>query len=232
MLMNVQKLSSFYGKTQILRDISFDLPQGQCLCVLGRNGVGKTTLMRSLMGLADRSTGSIRMLDEELTDVPTHARSRHGIGYIPQGRQIFGKFSVRENILMGSFARPDGITKIPDLCLELFPYLADNLERRAGLLSGGQQQQLAIARALAVDPKVLLLDEPTEGIQPNIVAEIGQKLRMLNKELGITLILTEQHIKVARALSDAFLMMDNGRVVAKGPISELTDELVEKHMTV
>ncbi|WP_438826809.1 urea ABC transporter ATP-binding subunit UrtE [Pseudomonas lopnurensis] len=231
-MMNVQKLSSFYGKTQILRDISFDLPQGQCLCVLGRNGVGKTTLMRSLMGLADRSTGSIRMLDEELTDVPTHARSRHGIGYIPQGRQIFGKFSVRENILMGSFARPDGITKIPDLCLELFPYLADNLERRAGLLSGGQQQQLAIARALAVDPKVLLLDEPTEGIQPNIVAEIGQKLRMLNKELGITLILTEQHIKVARALSDAFLMMDNGRVVAKGPISELTDELVEKHMTV
>jgi urea transport system ATP-binding protein len=232
MLMNIETLSSWYGKTQILRDISFDLVQGQCLAVLGRNGVGKTTLMRSLMGLCDRTTGSIRMLGEQVVDVPTHERCRHGIGYIPQGRQIFGKFTVRENILLGSFARPDGKTEVPDLCLSLFPYLAENLDRRAGLLSGGQQQQLAIARALAVNPKMLLLDEPTEGIQPNIVAEIGHKLKMLNKELGITLILTEQHIKVARQLSDAFLMMDNGRIVAQGSIDELTDELVEKHMTV
>ncbi|UIP35110.1 urea ABC transporter ATP-binding subunit UrtE [Stutzerimonas kunmingensis] len=231
-MMNLDRVSSFYGKTQILRDISFDLKQGSCLCVLGRNGVGKTTLMRTIMGLADRTTGSIKMLGEEVGYIPTHARSRHGIGYIPQGRQIFGKFTVRENILLGSFARPDGKTEVPDLCLELFPYLADNLDRRAGLLSGGQQQQLAIARALAVNPKMLLLDEPTEGIQPNIVAEIGNKLRMLNKEHGITLILSEQHIKVARSLGDDFLMMDNGRIVANGSIDQLTDELVEKHLTV
>ncbi|MFC3609692.1 urea ABC transporter ATP-binding subunit UrtE [Stutzerimonas tarimensis] len=232
MLMNLDRVSSFYGKTQILRDISFDLKQGSCLCVLGRNGVGKTTLMRTIMGLADRTTGSIKMLGEEVGSIPTHARSRHGIGYIPQGRQIFGKFTVRENILLGSFARPDGKTEVPDLCLELFPYLADNLERRAGLLSGGQQQQLAIARALAVNPKMLLLDEPTEGIQPNIVAEIGNKLRMLNRDHGITLILSEQHIKVARSLGDDFLMMDNGRIVASGAIDQLTDELVEEHLTV
>lgn len=232
MLMNLDRVSSFYGKTQILRDISFDVKQGSCLCVLGRNGVGKTTLMRTIMGLADRTTGSIRMLGEEVGTIPTHARSRHGIGYIPQGRQIFGKFTVRENILLGSFARPDGKTEVPDLCLELFPYLAENLDRRAGLLSGGQQQQLAIARALAVNPKMLLLDEPTEGIQPNIVAEIGNKLRMLNRDHGITLILSEQHIKVARSLGDDFLMMDNGRIVASGAIDQLTDELVEEHLTV
>src|SRR6202012_820133 len=142
-------------------------------------------------------------------------------------RQILGKFSVRENILLGTFARRDGKSDIPELCLKLFPYLEQNLNRRAGLLSGGQQQQLAIARALAIGPQILLLDEPTEGIQPNIVAEIGQMLKMINKELGITLILTEQHIKVARALSDSFLMLDNGRVVARGPITDLTDQLVE-----
>ena len=232
MLLSVDKVASFYGKTPILWDISFDLPKGECLCVLGRNGVGKTTLVRTIMGLTDRSTGSIRIDGKDVTSAPTHVRAAQGIGYIPQGRQILGKFSVRENILLGTFARRDGKSDIPDLCLKLFPYLAQNLHRRAGLLSGGQQQQLAIARALAIGPRILLLDEPTEGIQPNIVAEIGQMLKMLNKELGITVILTEQHIKVARALSDAFLILDNGRIVARGPIASLTDTLVEKHLTI
>lgn len=232
MLLSVDKVASFYGKTPILWDISFELPKGECLCVLGRNGVGKTTLMRTIMGLTDRSTGSIQINGEDVISAPTHIRATKGIGYIPQGRQILGKFSVRENILLGTFARSDGKSDIPELCLKLFPYIAQNLNRRAGLLSGGQQQQLAIARALAIGPQILLLDEPTEGIQPNIVAEIGQMLKMLNKELGITVILTEQHIKVARALSDAFLILDNGRVVARGPISSLTDELVEKHLTI
>jgi urea transport system ATP-binding protein len=232
MLLSVEKIVSYYGKTPILRDITFDLPKGECLCVLGRNGVGKTTLMRTIMGLTDRATGSIKINGTDVTESPTHLRAMHGIGYIPQGRQILGKFTVRENILLGTFARSDGKADIPEICLTLFPYLAQNLNRRAGLLSGGQQQQLAIARALAIGPQILLLDEPTEGIQPNIVSEIGQMLKMLNKELGITLILTEQHIRVARALSDEFLILDNGRIVSHGPIADLTDELVERHLTI
>ncbi|GGC74538.1 urea ABC transporter ATP-binding subunit UrtE [Chelatococcus reniformis] len=232
MVLALDNIASYYGKTPILWNVSFDVPKGACLAVLGRNGVGKTTLMRTIMGLTDRSTGSIRIADTDLSGAPTHIRATYGIGYIPQGRQILGKFTVRENILLGTFARKDGKEDIPELCLKLFPYLAENLNRRAGLLSGGQQQQLAIARALATGPQILLLDEPTEGIQPNIVHEIGQTLRMLNKELGITLILTEQHIKVARALSDYFIILDNGRIVARGPTAEMSDALIEKHLTI
>jgi urea transport system ATP-binding protein len=232
MLLNFDSVSSYYGATRILRDFSFDMKKGECLCVLGRNGVGKTTLMRTIMGLTDRSTGSIRINGEAIEGNAPYQRAGYGIGYVPQGRGILSDFTVRENILLGTFARKDNAPEIPEICLRVFPYLRENLERRAGLLSGGQKQQLAIARALAVGPQVLLLDEPTEGIQPNIVHEIGEILRMLNKELGISLLLTEQHIKVARKLGDAFVMVDNGRVVARGPISEMTDELVERHMTI
>lgn len=231
-LLSFDNVSSYYGATQILRDFSFDLQKGQCVCVLGRNGVGKTTLMRTIMGLTDRSTGAIRINGEAIESKAPYLRASYGIGYVPQGRGILSDFTVRENILLGTFARKDNAPDIPEICLRIFPYLRENLERRAGLLSGGQKQQLAIARALAVGPQVLLLDEPTEGIQPNIVHEIGEILRMLNKELGISLILTEQHIKVARKLGDAFMMVDNGRVVARGPIAEMTDELVERHMTI
>lgn len=232
MLLKFDNVSSYYGATRILRDFSFGTKKGQCLCVLGRNGVGKTTLMRTIMGLTDRSTGSIHINGEAIDGKAPHQRAGYGIGYVPQGRGILSDLTVRENILLGTFARKDNTSEIPEMCLRIFPYLRDNLERRAGLLSGGQKQQLAIARALAVGPQVLLLDEPTEGIQPNIVHEIGEILRMLNKQLGITLILTEQHIKVARKLGDVFLMVDNGRVVASGPITAMTDELVERHMTI
>ncbi|EDQ34771.1 urea ABC transporter, ATP-binding protein UrtE [Hoeflea phototrophica DFL-43] len=232
MLLDLKNVSSYYGETQILRNISIGVPKGSCVCVLGRNGVGKTTLVRTIMGLTDKTEGSISLDGSELTTQRTDERAKLGIGYIPQGRQILGKFTVRENIVLGTFASKQETDAIPEICLELFPYLRENLGRRAGLLSGGQQQQLAIARALAVDPQILLLDEPTEGIQPNIVAEIGETLQMLNKKLGITLILTEQHIKVARKLGDSFVMMDNGRVVDSGDISALTDEVVERHMTV
>lgn len=232
MLMDLQNVSSYYGATRILRDVSLGVKRGSCLCVLGRNGVGKTTLVRTIMGLTDRTTGTISLDGMDLSSRRTDERAKCGIGYIPQGRQILGKFTVRENIMLGTFARSDNNRAIPEICLELFPYLKENLGRRAGLLSGGQQQQLAIARALAVDPQILLLDEPTEGIQPNIVAEIGEKLRALNKKFGITLILTEQHIKVARSLGDSFVMMDNGRIVENGPIADLTDAVVEKHLTV
>lgn len=231
-LLNFEGVSSYYGATRILKDFSFDLQKGQCVCVLGRNGVGKTTLMRTIMGLTDRSTGAIRIGGSDIGATPAHVRATYGLGYVPQGRGILSDFTVRENILLGTFARSDKVADIPELCLKIFPYLRDNLDRRAGLLSGGQKQQLAIARALAVGPQILLLDEPTEGIQPNIVHEIGEILMMLNRQLGISLILTEQHIKVARKLGHAFIMVDNGRVVAKGPIDQMTDELVERHMTI
>ncbi len=232
MLLEMAGMMSFYGRTPILRELSFGLGAGQCMCVLGRNGVGKTTLMRTIMGLTDATEGVLRINGSDVSAMPTFERAKLGLGYVPQGRQIIGNFTVRENILLGTFARRDGSARIPDRCLDLFPYLAANLDRRAGLLSGGQQQQLAIARALALDPKILLLDEPTEGIQPNIVQEIGNTLFMLNRDLGLAMILTEQHIKVARRLGHAFIIMDNGRIVANGPIAEMTDHLVEAHLTV
>ncbi len=232
MLLSMNNVTSYYGKTPILKDFSFGLDEGKCLCVLGRNGVGKTTLMRTIMGLTDRSVGDIFVNGRNINGTETYQRAKLGIGYVPQGRGILAEFTVRENILLGTFARPDGVPDIPEICLRLFPYLKANLDRRAGLLSGGQKQQLAIARALAVGPKVLLLDEPTEGIQPNIVHEIGDTLLTLNKEFGITLLLTEQHIKVARRLGDAFLMVDNGRVVATGAIEDLDTALIQKHLTI
>jgi urea transport system ATP-binding protein len=219
MLLSMDRVTSYYGKTPILKDFSFGLEKGKCLCVLGRNGVGKTTLMRTIMGLTDRSVGDIVVNGQNINSSQTYQRAKLGIGYVPQGRGILAEFTVRENIMLGTFARPDGKPDIPEICLRLFPYLKANLDRRAGLLSGGQKQQLAIARA-------------TEGIQPNIVHEIGDTLLRLNKEFGITLLLTEQHIKVARRLGDAFLMVDNGRVVATGDIENLDAALIQKHLAI
>ena len=231
-LLAMNQVTSYYGKTPILKNFTLEVEEGKCLCVLGRNGVGKTTLMRTIMGLTDRSSGDINIAGRSIGSAPTHERAKLGIGYVPQGRGILSEFTVRENIMLGTFARSSNDTEIPEICLRLFPYLKANLDRRAGLLSGGQKQQLAVARALAVGPKILLLDEPTEGIQPNIVHEIGETLLMLNKELGITLLLTEQHIKVAKRLGDAFMMVDNGRVAAAGPIEALNDEIIRKHLTI
>jgi urea transport system ATP-binding protein len=232
MLLELSGCNSFYGKTPILQDINFGVEKGSCVAVLGRNGVGKTTLIRTIMGLTTRMTGRLTIAGTDATDLVTYERSAAGLGYVPQGRGILPKFTVRENILLGTFARTDQQRTVPKLCLELFPYLAQNLDKRAGMLSGGQQQQLAIARAIATDPKVLLLDEPTEGIQPNIVKEIEHTLERLNRELGMTLVLTEQHIKVARSLAQNFVIMEHGRVVEGGPIASLTDRLVNKHLSI
>ena len=225
-------LNSFYDRSHILHDVSMQVGEKQILSVLGRNGTGKTTLLKTLMGLTDKSTGRIELDGRNIGDAPTHIRARAGIAYVPQGRQIIPDFTVRENILMGAFARADGKRAIPDLVPVLFPYLIDNLGRPGGLLSGGQQQQLAIARALAAEPKVLLLDEPTEGIQPNIVAEIEAIILRLNREEGLTIILVEQNIPFARKAGDAFVIMEKGRVAASGPRADLSDDLIHRHLAV
>jgi urea transport system ATP-binding protein len=231
-MLTLDHVTSFYGNTPILQDVSFTLNEGDLLSVVGRNGVGKTTLARTIMGLTTRTTGSIRIRDAEVAALPTHQRAAAGVGYIPQGRGILPKFSVRENILLGTFARKDGAQEVPPNVLELFPYLAQNLDKRAGTLSGGQAQQLAIARALATDPRLLILDEPTEGIQPNIVEQIQDLVIRLNRELGLTVILIEQNVEFAKQAGNRFLVMDKGTVAAEGGIADLTDALIDQHLTI
>lgn len=225
-------VDSFYDRSHILHDVCLEVPGGEVTTVLGRNGTGKTTLLKTLMGLTDRIDGQIRLNEREIGKEPTFQRARAGIAYVPQGREIIPDFTIRENILMGSFARHDGKREIPELVAELFPYLMNNLARNGGVLSGGQQQQLAIARALAADPKVILLDEPNEGIQPSIVEEIEKIIIRLNREVGLTVILVEQNVSFARRAAHRFAMMEKGRVVVSGAISELTDEMVHRHMAV
>ena len=231
-MLTLSAIDSFYGRSHILHDLSIQAGQGEILAVLGRNGVGKTTLLKTIMGLTDRADGTITLDGKDISAALTFERARAGIGYVPQGRQIIPDFSVRENILMGGFAANGSGRRIPDIVPELFPYLTENLERPGGLLSGGQQQQLAIARALAANPKILLMDEPTEGIQPNIVEQIEQSIIRLNRELGLTIVLVEQNVGFAREAADSFAMMENGRSVASGSIDMLSDEIVAEHMTI
>ena len=223
-------VDSFYDRSHILHDVCLDVPEGKVTAVLGRNGTGKTTLLKTLMGLTDRMEGQISLDGTEIGKDPTFRRARAGIAYVPQGREIIPDFTIRENILMGAFARADGKRQIPELVPELFPYLMDNLERAGGVLSGGQQQQLAIARALAAEPKIILLDEPNEGIQPSIVEEIEAIIIRLNREVGLTVVLVEQNVLFARQASHCFAMMEKGRIVVAGAIQELSDEMVHRHM--
>src|ERR1700690_484228 len=225
-------VDSFYDRSHILHDICLDVPEGKVTAVLGRNGTGKTTLLKTLMGLTYRMEGEINLDGKDIGKQPTFRRARAGIAYVPQGREIIPDFTIRENILMGAFARADGKRQIPELVPELFPYLMDNLERPGGVLSGGQQQQLAIARALAADPRIILLDEPNEGIQPSIVEEIEAIIIRLNRDVGLTVVLVEQNVAFARQASHRFSMMEKGRVVVSGAISELSDEIVHRHMAV
>jgi urea transport system ATP-binding protein len=231
-MLSFAHVDSFYDRSHILHDVCLDIPDGKVTAVLGRNGTGKTTLLKTLMGLTDRMDGEIRLDTANLGSEPTFRRARAGIAYVPQGREIFPDFSIRENILMGSFARADGKREIPPLVAELFPYLMNNLDRNGGVLSGGQQQQLAIARALAAGPKIILLDEPNEGIQPSIVEEIENVIIRLNREVGMTVILVEQNVSFARHAAHRFAMMEKGRVVASGDIKDLSDDLVHRHMAV
>jgi urea transport system ATP-binding protein len=231
-MLSLTNVDSFYDRSHILHAVCMDIPIGKVTAVLGRNGTGKTTLLKTLMGLTDRMEGQINLDGKDIGKQPTFRRARAGIAYVPQGREIIPDFTIRENILMGAFARTDGKRQIPDLVPELFPYLMDNLERAGGVLSGGQQQQLAIARALAADPKIILLDEPNEGIQPSIVEEIEAIIIRLNRDVGLTVVLVEQNVSFARQASHCFAMMEKGRVVVSGAISELSDDMVHRHMAV
>jgi urea transport system ATP-binding protein len=230
-MLSVEGLNQGYAGSQILWNMTLDVPEGSCTCVMGRNGVGKTTLLRSIMGAAKIWNGKITFAGKELTGTPPEGRARSGIGYVPQGREIFPQLTVGENLELGVVAGGKR-SKVPARVFELFPVLGSMLHRRGGDLSGGQQQQLAIGRALALEPKLLILDEPTEGIQPNIVSEIGDILVRLNRDEGLTLLLVEQKLAFARRVASRFCIMDRGRSVATGVMSELTDDLVSRHLTV
>lgn len=225
-------VDAFYGNSRALQSVSMQIREKELLSVLGRNGVGKTTLLRTIIGLMDRTTGELRLDDQDIARVPTDERAKFGIAYVPQGRGILPKFTVRENLYLGLFARRNPATAIDDFVFELFPILKEHLNRLGGNLSGGQQQQLAIARALLTEPKIILLDEPTEGIQPSIVEEIEGVILKLNRQHGIAMVLVEQNVAFARRASQRFVIMERGTMAAQGDIGELTDSLVHKHMTV
>jgi urea transport system ATP-binding protein len=231
-VLEVAGVNQFYGGSHTLWDAALTVPLGGCVCLMGRNGVGKTTLLKVIMGLLPATAGSIKFMGQELLGTPTERRARLGIGYVPQGREIFGDLTVEENLLVGLAARKGRGGTIPDQVYTLFPVLKKMLRRRGGDLSGGQQQQLAIGRALSIDaklPKLLILDEPSEGIQPNIVTEIGDIIMRLN-ETGVSVLIVEQKLPFARRVGRSFCMMDRGRAVAGGAISELTEAIVKQHL--
>ncbi len=231
-MLEVRALNQFYGESHTLRDVALTVPKGSCTCLMGRNGVGKTTLLKVLMGLLPATAGSIRYEDRELRGQLPEVRARQGIGYVPQGREIFPQLTVEENLRIALTAGRQRSGRIPEIVFELFPVLKQMLRRRGGDLSGGQQQQLAIGRALVLDPVLLVLDEPTEGIQPNIVHEIGDVILRLNREQGLTVLLVEQKIAFARRVAERFSILDKGRTVASGAMDELNDALINQYLRV
>lgn len=260
-MLKIKELQQYYGESHTLWDLQLDVPEGSCVCLMGRNGVGKTTLLKAIMGLIPVRGGSIEMDGQSLSEGKPEKRAELGIGYVPQGREIFPLLTVEENLKTGlRAARKHGIKKIPEQIYEIFPVLKQMLNRRGGDLSGGQQQQLAIGRALVIKPRLLILDEPTEGIQPNIVSEIGDVIIRLNRsrgtpiplskpnpdalgevheaiakihhELGVTVLLVEQKLPFAHKVADRFCIMDRGRNVAIGAMSDLAEDMVKRYLTV
>lgn len=231
-MLKLTNLNQFYGQSHTLWDISLEVQKGECLCVMGRNGVGKTTLMDTIMGQHRIESGTIEFDGEDITKLSVEDRASLGIGYVPQGRQIFPLLTVEENLKIGIGARSDGLKAVPKAIYDMFPVLYDMRHRQGGDLSGGQQQQLAIGRALVIDPKLIIFDEPTEGIQPNIVSEIAEIMRRLNKEIGLTVLLVEQKLPFARKMGDRFYIIDRGTHVADGQMSSLGEDLIKRYLTV
>lgn len=233
MMLELRGVHQYYGESHTLWDLDLVVPRGSCTCLMGRNGVGKTTTLKCVMGLLSLRDGEIRFDDQVLSNQPAEMRARLGIGYVPQGREIFPRLTVDENLRIGLAVHGgESGRKAYQRVLEMFPVLRQMLRRRGGDLSGGQQQQLAIGRALVLEPRLLILDEPTEGIQPNIVHEIGDTIVRLNREFGLTVLLVEQKLPLARRVADRFYVLDKGRAVASGAMSELDDSLVRRYLTV
>jgi urea transport system ATP-binding protein len=230
-MLSVEGLNQYYGGSHILRKLAFEARIGEVTVVLGRNGVGKTTLLKSLMGVVPVKSGSIVLDGQDLTHAPPYERVRKGIGYVPQGREIFGRLTVEDNLRMGLASKPGG-TAIPSELFELFPVLKQMIHRRGGDLSGGQQQQLAIARALAAGPKLLLLDEPTEGIQPSIIKEIGRVIRLLAERKTMAIVLVEQYYDFAAELADQYLVMERGEIVLRGRGADMAAEGVRRRIAI
>lgn len=231
-MLEVQSVSVSYGKSCIVNNVSFSVDSTEKLMILGRNGVGKTTLLKSIIGLLPLQNGTLRLENQALTKMKAYERACSGVAYVPQGREIIPHLTVKENLELGAMAHTKEIKKRMDEVFEYFPILREHLLRKGGVLSGGQQQQLAIARALMSHPKALLLDEPTEGIQPNVVAEIAGILKKVHKTMQIPMIIVEQNLKFAKKLADRFIIIQKGTIVASGSASELTDEITHKYLAV
>ena len=229
-MLKIENLSVSYGETLILRDVALEVRRGEVVCLMGRNGVGKTTLLKSLMGLLKPRTGRVTFEGRDLTRASPDVRARAGIGYVPQGREIFPQLTVQENLQVGLFAQGSRRARIPDAVFEYFPALKTMLSRKGGVLSGGEQQQLAIARALARRPKLLVLDEPTEGIQPSVISLIGKVLESLKKNGELAVLLVEQYLEFALHLADSYHVMEKGMIVMQGRVAELDKEAVKPYL--
>ena len=230
-ILTIDDLDVHYGGSRILRDVSMDIPNGSIVAVMGRNGVGKTTLLKAIMGLVEPSKGSVCFDGDDITTISSDRRARQGLAYVPQGREIFPRLTVTENLAIGLEAREQGGSEVFAEVFELFPVLAEMQDRMGGNLSGGQQQQLAIGRALGGGPKVLMLDEPTEGIQPSIIIEIEKVLLSLKERGEFTIVLVEQYFDFARQIADHFFLMDRGCIILQGAADELSDESIKTHLT-
>ncbi|MCI7499273.1 MAG: urea ABC transporter ATP-binding subunit UrtE [Oscillospiraceae bacterium] len=231
-MLDIKDLHVNYGKSRVINGIDLTINEGEKLVIMGRNGVGKTTLLKSMMGVLTPESGTISFLDKDVTKLPAHSRSLMGMAYVPQGREIIPDYTVEENLDLGGYAHTKGLAGQKAKILDLFPALEEHMKRKGGVLSGGQQQQLAIGRALMSNPKMLILDEPTEGIQPNVVAEIAHILNRVRNEMGVTIVVVEQNYRFCRKVADRFIMMQKGKIVASGMKEDMSDDLVQKYLSV